>query len=219
VGRDGARVGDLVGVTGRLGGAGAGLAVLERQAAPEGPTAERQAAPEGPTAPEGRPLAEGLSTSAGRVGLDAAVAGALTRLRHPVPRLAEGRALAASGAHAMIDLSDGLGTDAGHIGRASGVRLEIDLGALPLEQGLPEVAAALGVPAWQLAAGAGEDYELCVCLAPAQRERAERALRETGEVGITWIGRVARATTISPAGVVLLEDGRARELAGFEHHW
>ncbi len=189
VGRDGARPGDLVGVTGRLGGAGAGLAVLEGRAGLEG-----------------------------QAGLEGRAA--LSRLRSPVPRLAEGRTLARVGAHAMIDLSDGLATDAGHLGRASGVRLVIDLSTLPLEDGLPEIAAQLGLPPWRLAAGAGEDYELCFCLAPADRERAERALLRAGGATPTWIGRVTRAEAPDRAGVALLDEaGRVQKLGGFEHRW
>jgi thiamine-monophosphate kinase len=243
VGRDGARAGDLVGVTGRLGGAGAGLAVLEGRVRAT-PTTAAAVSLHNPVSPT-------------------SLAAALARLRNPVPRLAEGRALAAAGAHAMIDLSDGLATDARHIARASGVRLEIDLGALPLEEGLPEIAAELGVPAWQIAAGAGEDYELCVCVDPADRERAESALAEIGgptRPGITWVGRVKRvadraagpcgatpgaaalaagetakaadraalaaggtaaaADEDAQAGVVLLDaEGRVQQLEGFEHRW
>jgi len=215
VGRDGAQPGDLVGVTGRLGGAGAGLAVLEGRAVPEA-----------------RAMPEALAVSRDEPGSKRSVRSALdavlARLRHPVPRLAEGRALAAAGARAMIDLSDGLGADAGHIGRASGVRVEIDLGALPLDEGVAEIAAELGMPAWRLAAGAGEDYELCVCIAPADRRRAEAALAALGGAQVTWIGRVAQATDgptpamggAAQAGVVLLDpDGRIQQLKGFEHRW
>lgn len=217
VGRGGAQVGDLVGVTGRLGGAAAGLALLEGRIA-QARAKEAARVSEGCGAGE---AASELRHTPSPLLAEGCAAGetALARLRTPTPRLAEGRALAGAGAHAMIDLSDGLATDAAHLGRASGVRLEIDLDALPLEEGLPEIAAALGAPPWRLAAGGGEDYELCVCVDPAERERTEQALRATGEVPITWVGRVVRASAEAPPGVTLLAGARPVALAGFEHRW
>ncbi len=178
--RSGARRGDVLVVTGELGGAAAGLMLLERPELSDG-------------------LADGVAQR--------------LRDRHlePQPRLDAGRALAAAGATAMIDISDGLGGDAGHLAEASGVRLVVELERLPLQDGVEAVAAATGVDVYDLAAGRGEDYELLAAVPPERLGDARRALEAAGDA-LTPVGAVREGT-----GVVLVgPNGSERQPSGFD---
>ncbi len=156
---------DLVWVTGALGGAAAGLALLEH--------------------PE---LAAGVAEA------DALRA----RSRRPTPRVDAGRQLAAAGATAMMDCSDGLALDATRLASASGVAIEIDLHDLPLTEGVIAVANATGKTADLLAATGGDDYELIVTGPPS----LAASLGDRLDLPLTPIGRV-----ITGAGLTLRRHG------------
>jgi thiamine-monophosphate kinase len=128
----------------------------------------------------------------------------------PYPRLAAGAWLAAHGATAMLDLSDGLGGDAGHLAAASGVGLRLELDRVPVHPAVAPVAARLGVPPEVFAAEGGEDYELLVTL-PAGFAGAEPFEAATG-VSLTRIGEVEAGATAQ-----FLLNGRPADLRGYVH--
>ena len=111
------------------------------------------------------------------------------RLERPTPRVALGLALRGL-ASAVIDCSDGLHADLGHILEASGVGAELELAALPLSPGVAAAVAADGD--WMLPLASGDDYELCVCLPPAQESRLAD-LSRCGGCDLKVIGRVRAA--------------------------
>jgi thiamine-monophosphate kinase len=181
VGRGGAEPGDALVLSGELGGAAAGLLLLER--------------------PQ---LADAVA--------DEVAAQLRERQLQPLPRLATGRALAAAGATALIDLSDGLGGDARHLAGQSGVALQIDARALPVAPGVAEVAAAAGLDPLQLATSSGEDYELLAAVPLERLPGATAGVAATEETQLTRIGEI-----VAGAGVeIRLPGGETVVPAGFD---
>jgi thiamine-monophosphate kinase len=181
--RSGARPGDAILVTGMLGAAAAGLAVLERGAG---------AVP--------------------RASADAVV----RPHRVPTPRVREGQLIHASGwATAMIDLSDGLATDLGHIAAESHVGARIEVAALPLDDATRGVARALGVDPLHWALSGGEDYELLFTATPGRALELARLVTDRTGTPVHRIGEVR-----PPGEGVRFLDGHGRPHVadpGFDH--
>jgi thiamine-monophosphate kinase len=137
--------------------------------------------------------------------------GLRARLERPVPRVGLGLALRGL-ASAMIDCSDGLAGDLGHLLESSGVGAELDLGSLPLSG--PVAAAVAGGGDWGLPLASGDDYELCFCV-PPERAGELPGLAERTALPLTPIGRI-----VAGAGLVCrLPGGEPLALgrAGYDH--
>ena len=115
----------------------------------------------------------------------------LSRHTKPMPRLATGALLARGRlATAMIDVSDGLLQDLGHICQASGVGAVIWEETLPLSRAYRALAGNDGI---RYALSGGEDYELLFCARRRDRSRIKK-MQKRAQVPITRIGRCAPPT-------------------------
>lgn len=164
--RSGARPGDVVAVTGPIGGPAAGFLSLE-------------------------------------LGLEADDARDL--LYVPIPRVAEGAAMASSGAvTSCMDLSDGLGTALNTICADSGVGMEVELSFIPKGPSVDEIAEASGRDVRELLFGWGGEYEL---LFTADRDKLN--LLYEAEVPFSIIG------VVNDTGAPHLVDGGKRTVISY----
>jgi thiamine-monophosphate kinase len=112
----------------------------------------------------------------------------------------------------MIDLSDGLGGDATRLAESSEVGVAIDASALPLADGVAQVAAALDRDPIELAASGGEDYELLAALPPDRVAEAASAVTAAEGLTLRPIGEL-----VGGGGVeIRLPGGSVLEPVGFD---
>ncbi|MBM4132456.1 MAG: thiamine-phosphate kinase [Nitrospira sp.] len=182
--RSGAKVGDLLYVTGTLGDSLAGLQLL--------------------TATRGKPnrTGNGLRKEARRYLVE--------RHLRPTPRLALGQLLAKHRlATSAIDLSDGLSGDLAHICKQSRVGAELDMLTLPLSPAFLDYAEARRKNPFELALAGGEDYELLVTVSPRNRTRVELLARSSG----CRLSRIGRIQSQQQGLTVIEPEGRSHKLA------
>lgn len=129
------------------------------------------------------------------------------RLDYPTPRCQLGRQLKGL-ASSMIDISDGLAQDLGHILQASGVGACLELSSLPIDQELHKIEPA---QRYQYALSGGDDYELCFTISP---QNYQKLLQQQHNVKTTIIG-----TITEKPGLALTQDGIDHHLHyhGYQH--
>jgi len=140
---------------------------------------------------------------------------AVERHLNPTPRVSAGLSLAESGmASAMIDVSDGVLADLGHILTGSGVGARIDASLIPLSPYFSQRAPDVAPAPLSLALTGGEDYELLFTAAPGRTAQVETLLAASG-VTATRIGAIVAGSDVT----VTAADGSLipPERRGFNH--
>lgn len=135
-------------------------------------------------------------------GRDADAEKLIARHYLPMPRVKEGMEIAAAGASAMMDISDGIGSDLRHIIEASGVGAEIDTSMIPLSNELKSKCAEYGWDPLELAISGGEDYELLFTIS---EENAKKI-----DFNHFVIGKII-------SGDKIIWRGSERDYMGFRH--
>jgi len=139
----------------------------------------------------------------------------VSRLLDPTPRVSAGLALAEAGlVTSMIDISDGILGDFGHIASQSAVGATIYIELLPLSRHYVSLSQTLTTDPYLLPLSGGEDYELCFTAPSANREKIADCMKKSG-IEATPVGIV----TPLPGVRVVHEDGTPynRQTEGFKH--
>lgn len=171
--RSTAQPGDQIFVTGSLGGAAAGLKLIEFGAH----VSEPPAVANGPSDHE-----------------DAALQALLLRQLSPQPRVGWGIVLGEDYlATSMIDISDGLSSDLHHLCAESNVGATIDAASLPLDEHVVQLCGRRALDPLALALHGGEDFELLFTVAP---ENVTRLPKFVDGIPISHIGEITSQTAI-----------------------
>jgi len=192
--RAGAKPGDHVYVSGTIGGALAGLEMMQAGRRETGDGSRETGDGSRETAPDPACIARQL---------------------RPEPRVRLGLAMARGrAARAAMDLSDGLADALRQVSAASGCGVRIDAAALPIEPGAAAWWDARGADAVMAAVAGGEDYELLFAVPAKGGGRLRAARRHAADPPLTRIG----AFTARAGELVVTRDGVDEPLpAGFEH--
>lgn len=226
--RSGLRPGDQVYVTGTLGGAAAGLKLIEMGArlGESGVTSLPRAGSRvsSPTVREGSAsepgaVATGFGFSVGSIEREPqssetrAIESLLLRQLRPSPRVGWGIVLGEERlAGAMIDISDGLSSDLAHLCEESDVGVLIDSASVPIDRDVIHLCGRRALDPLMLALHGGEDFELLFTVRP---DDVARLPKRVDGVAISRIGEV----TDQPGKIRISEKNRVWDLQpeGFEH--
>jgi len=195
--RSGARAGDQIYVTGKLGGAAAGLKLIEN----------------GARVSEPRAVATGSNERDERKADDDSIQSLLLRQLRPSPRVGWGIVLGDERlATAMIDISDGLSSDLNHLCRESNAGALIESSSIPLDDDVKKLCGRRALDPLALALHGGEDFELLFSVPP---ENVSRLPRRVDGVPISHIGAITSDASI----IKIVEKNRVWKLEpqGYEH--
>jgi thiamine-monophosphate kinase len=135
----------------------------------------------------------------------------------PQHRAREGHAIASSRyARAMIDTSDGLLADLGHICEESAVGAELFKEKFPVSQALSQMASQLNRDPYELILSDSDDYELILTCAPVNVEKIRSIITDISDIPITEIGRITKAREKIQ---IINPDGRKQSVmpSGWDH--
>lgn len=141
--------------------------------------------------------------------------------KNPIPRIKLGRVLAGiPEVHAMIDVSDGLVQDLGHVALASGVAAKIEFRNVPRQKDFEVLCREFKADPVKILLAGGEDYELLFTMSEAGSSRLAEALEQMRGIGVTRIGEIVSAGSEGRSDVTVQdEEGGLVNIGqgGFDH--